>query len=196
MEDLNPIIWPLILLIAGCGLAMLEVFIPSGGILGFLAAACAVAAISMAFFRLGPSGGFAFTAATVALVPVLWGLALKVWPHTPMGRRFLLSLPSEDEVAPEFESRLRDLVGKRGVAASKMLPSGSIRIDRRTYDAVTQGEPVDVGESVEVVEVRGFRVVVRPVDESDHEPSSRSSEDVLSRPLDELGIEPIDDPLA
>jgi hypothetical protein len=52
--------------------------------------------------------------------------------------------------------------------------------------------PIEPGELVRVIEVRGSRVVVRPVEEGETPPIS---DDVLSRPIDTLGIDPFDDPL-
>ena len=46
-----------------------------------------------------------------------------------------------------------------------------------------------------VVEVRANRVVVRPAGK-DQRPSHVNPNDVLSRPIEELGIESLDDPLA
>jgi hypothetical protein len=76
-----------------------------------------------------------------------------------------------------------------------MLPSGAARIEGRVVDAVSQGMPIDKGQRVVVVEARAYRVVVRPVEEGE-QVASTDPNDVLSRPLDELGLEPLDDPLS
>ena len=41
MEFINPLAWAVILMVLGCGLAVLEVFIPSGGVLSFFSAVSA-----------------------------------------------------------------------------------------------------------------------------------------------------------
>jgi len=49
---------------------------------------------------------------------------------------------------------------------------------------------------VRVIEVRGSIVVVRPVDESAVDEKPRETQDdVLSRPIESLGLDPFDDPL-
>jgi hypothetical protein len=65
-------------------------------------------------------------------------------------------------------------------------------------DAVTQGQAIDPGTYVVVIEVRANRVVVRPAGK-DQRPGNQSPQeirDILSRPIDELGIESLEDPLA
>jgi hypothetical protein len=76
-----------------------------------------------------------------------------------------------------------------------MLPSGAVEIDGQMIDAVTQGRPIEPGTYVVVAEVRANRVVVRPAGK-DQRPSHQNPNDVLSRPIDELGIESLEDPLA
>lgn len=182
-------------MLAGCVLVVLEVFIPSGGIISVLAAVAFIASILIAFQQNPehPAIGLAFTAAAVVLVPTVLALAFKYWPKTRMGKAFLGELPSEEEVAPEDPRRA--LVGRVGVARSKMLPSGAVEIDGQMVDAVTQGQAIEPGMYVKVVEVRANRVIVRPAGR-DERPSHPQPSDLLSQPIDELGIESLDDPLA
>ena len=86
-------------------------------------------------------------------------------------------------------------MGRVGVARSKMLPSGAVEIDGQMIDAVTQGQAIEPGTYVVVAEVRANRVVVRPAGK-DQRPSHQNPNDLLSRPIEELGIESLDDPLA
>lgn len=194
---LEPLTWSILLMIAGCALAIMEVFIPSGGILGFLASASVLSSIALAFYDSGPRTGLAFALAAVVLMPAAVALAFKYWPKTAMGRRFLLGLPTDEEVLPSEAAvwRLKPLVGKIGTAKTPMLPSGAILIEGRTVDAVSQGMPIEPGQAVKVIEVRAYRVVVRPVDD-DERPPLDHTDDVLSQPIDKLGLDPLDDPLA
>jgi len=76
-----------------------------------------------------------------------------------------------------------------------MLPSGAVVIDNQIIDAVSEGQPIEPDEPVRVIEVRGTMVVVRPVDESAVDEQG-PPDDMLSRPIETLGLEPFDDPLA
>jgi membrane-bound serine protease (ClpP class) len=111
-----------------------------------------------------------------------------------MGRRLLLDVPRGEELLPDTPERrsLREMVGKIGVAKSLMLPSGAVTIEGRTIDALSEGTPIEAGQQVRVIEVRGNRVVVRAAEGEEPAPSS----DVLSQPIESLGLDSLEDPLA
>lgn len=184
-------VWAILLLVLGVGLAILEVFIPSAGILCVLAAASVVGAVIMGF-RQGPIMGFGILIAAVVGLPAMLVLALKYWPRTAMGRRVLLAPPKSEEVLPDDPNMrtLKTLVGRVGRAKSRMLPAGVILIDGRTIDAVSEGMPIDPGRAVRVIEVRGNRVVVRQVEE---ETPSQTAENPLERPIDSVVPDPFEE---
>src|SRR3954470_19627765 len=193
------IAWAILLFLAGCTLVVLEVFIPSGGIISILAGVALIASIVIASWEgptTGPATGFVFFAVAIFAVPTIVALAFKYWPKTKMGKAFLGELPREDEVVPDDPRR--GLIGRVGVARSKMLPSGAVEIDGQMIDAMSQGQAIEPGTYVVVVEVRANRVVVRPAGK-DQRPSNQSAKDmrdILERPIDELGLDSIGDPLA
>lgn len=191
----DPLVWAALLLLIGLGLVMLEVFVPSGGVIGFLSIASVLAAVALAFYR-GAWYGLSFLGAAVIAVPIVLAAALRWWPETPIGRRVLLEAPTSEEVLPDSDQRrsLKSLVGRVGEAKSLMLPSGSVLIDGRTVDALSEGVAIEKGQWVQVVEVRGTRVVVRPTDRSPSPPAA--PDETLSQPIDSLGLDPFDDPLA
>jgi len=184
----------LLLLLAGLGLVILEVFFPSGGLLGFLSACAIVASIVMGFrSEPRPLVGIMILLTAVFGVPVVLMIALYYLPQTSMGRKILLMVPRSDEVLPDSpkKRRLKALIGQVGRAKSKMLPSGVITVAGRTIDAVSEGMAIEPGQPVRIIQVRANRVVVRPVDE---ETPLLSDEDPLSRPVDSVVEDPFDEP--
>ena len=191
---MEPWIWAVLLLALGLGLAALEVLVPSGGLLGFLAVAAILGAIVVGFMQ-SWAAGLALSAAALVAVPLIVVFALRWWPHTPIGRRVLLGVPKEQDVLPD-SPRVRDLkglVGRVGRAKSQMLLSGAVVIDGRTYDAMSESQPIEVGEMVRVVQVRGTEIVVRPADKS---PPPRPADDPLSQPIDTVAPDPFQEPPA
>jgi len=191
---MDPLVWSGLLLLIGLLLVAGEVFVPSAGLLGFLAVAAVLSSVVLAFFSRGLEIGVLFMCVTAVAVPITLFLAFRWWPMTPLGKRLLLELHHGDEALPDTRRKLRTLVGKVGTASSMMLPSGAILIDGVTLDAVSEGMAVEAGQRVRVVDVRGNRVVVRPV--VDDEPDNRPADDVLSQPIESLGLDPFDEPLA
>ena len=193
MNALDPLAWSILLMLVGCIVMVLEVFIPSGGVLAVVSAAAFVGSILMAFQR-GPVTGFSFVMTTLVLVPAVLGLAFKLWPKTRIGKGFMGELPTDEEVLPDDPRR--ELVGRVGVTRSKMLPAGAVEIEGQMIDAITNGRAIEPGQYVVVTEVRANRVVVRPARENERPGRSISPEDVLNRPIEELGIESLEDPMA
>ncbi len=178
--------WAILLLILGLGLAVMEVFFASAGILGFLATASIIGAIVLGF-QFSPGFGIGLTLATLVGLPSVIVAAFRYWPRTRLGRRVLLTAPSEQDVLPDEEERrwLRSLVGKRGRAKCKMLPGGLVIVEGRTIEAVSEGQPIEAGEPIVVVQVRGKRLIVRP----DNTPDPQA-EDPLRRPIETILGEP------
>lgn len=179
----------LLLLIAGLALAALEIFFTSGGLIGFLSFAAIVGAVILGF-QSSTGMGLGVLATAIIGVPTVVMAALHWLPETAVGRKLILHAPTSDDVLPDDPKlrSLRTLVGKVGQAKSKMLPAGVVKIEGRTVDCVSEGMAVEPGTWVRVLEVRGNRVVVRPLDPGEA-PPDRSPEDPLSKPAD---VDPFD----
>lgn len=158
-------IWAILLLVTGASLAVMEVFFPSAGILGFLSTVAVLGAVVMGFYS-GPLAGTLILLGALIGLPTAIVLGFKYWPKTAMGRRVLLMAPTSEEVLPDDTEKqfLKSLIGKTGRAKSKMLLSGAILIEGRTIDAVSESVPIEVGQHVQVIQVRGHGVVVRPIE--------------------------------
>ncbi len=191
----DALLWSIVLLLLGVGLIALELFIPSGGILGILAALAIIASLAVAF-----SGGWvlgvSMLLATLLILPLVLAAAIHYWPRTPIGRLIMLETPqSEDEVLSDTPQhrQLKDLIGKRGTAKTKMLPSGAIVIEGRVYDAFSEGMAIDPGQPVRVTAVRTNRLAVV----LDDAPLDRVTDgaDVLAQPARDLGLESLEQPL-
>lgn len=184
--------WALLLLVLGLVLIGVEVFVPSAGVLGVLAASSLIASVSVGFMHSWLLG-FGMLFGALLLVPLAIYGAIKVWPHTPIGKLILNTPPTEEEVRPR--SPYATLVGKIGVCRSPMLPSGQIRIDQTNYDAVSAGMPIEAGQAIRVVSASGNRIVVRPYD-GPAESATPGKQDLLDQPLDSFDLDAFDDPVA
>ena len=165
-------------------LIVAEFFLPTGGFLGVTSVAVLAAAIGVAFSHsvVAGVGVIVFVALTTPLV--LFGM-LKVWPHTPIGRRMLNRRPGEVAADPPIRKTRRgtpldQLVGRVGIAKTDLLPSGQVAIDGEKIDAISIGTPIDRGSNVIVVSVETGRVRVRTAVEE--ELSCEQSESIPHSP--------------
>jgi membrane-bound ClpP family serine protease len=184
----------LLLLAVGFGLLVLEVFFPSGGILGFLCF-CGIVGAVIVGFQSSVGLGVGVLLAALVGVPVVLILGLQWLPETSVGRKLILDAPTSDAVLPDDPKvrSLKDLVGKVGKARTKMLPAGVVKIEARNVDCVTEGVAVEPGQWVRVIEVRGNRVVVRPLEEGEI-PERLTPADPLSQPIDSVATDPFEHP--
>lgn len=188
---MEPWIWAVLLLFVGFILLVMEIFFPSAGVLAFLSAAALIGAIIFGFQQ-GVVVGVVISIATPVGIIFFLVMAFKFWPRTSFGRRMMLDTPPASDVLPEDPDRelLKDLIGRVGKTRCKLLPSGIISIDGRKIDAVSEGMPIEVNQEVRVIQVRGKRLVVRPLDDDAPSPSSANP---LRRPIDDLIEDPFNE---
>ena len=158
-----PILWTFLFLCLAFIVAVLEVFLPSGGILGTLAIALLITSIVLAF-QIGVVFGSLYTFFVCMLVPVFIWTTLRMWPQTWIGKKILLTPENDPALVPSEERQtLKQLIGKHGLAKSKMLLGGLIEIEGIRYSAVSDAEPIDVGEPVGVIRIEGTSIIVRKI---------------------------------
>jgi membrane-bound serine protease (ClpP class) len=155
------------LVLIGVGFLLLagELFLPTSGTLLVLSGISIAAGIAMLFYYDVTAGVCGLVAVFVAF-PVAGGLLLRIWPRTPMGKRFILTAPPEDATvaAMPAHQELEKLKGRIGRTLSALRPAGVVDFDGRRIDTVTEGMMVDPGQWVRCIDVRAGRVVVRPVE--------------------------------
>ncbi|MGA2255644.1 MAG: NfeD family protein [Thermoguttaceae bacterium] len=188
-------IWicPILLLSLGLGLAFLEIFFPTAGILAFFSGSALLGAILLGF-RSGTTVGLTITSAAVIGVPCLIGLGFRWWPHTYFGKQVLLDAPRAEDVLPDEAQRrqLKSLVGRIGRAKCRMLPSGVVSVDGQTLDATSEGMVIESGQTVRVIKIEANRLVVRAIE---GEIPTPTAENPLERPIDSIATDPFGEQL-
>ena len=159
--------WVALLLGGGTALAIAEIFIPSHGLLTFLSISSFVVAVVVGFL-MGTTPGVVTLLAAIVLTPFLIYMLLRVWPHTPVARRLILSGPTGVAKAGDLAHyEPQELVGRVGTAKTMLRPSGKMTLDGRQIDCITEGDLVPAGRKVKILAVQGARVVVRPLEEAE-----------------------------
>lgn len=192
---MDPFYWSLILTAAGFLVIFLELFVPSAGVLGLVAGICLVCGIVFGFLD-SVQTGFLVLLAILVMLPIMIAAMIKMWPHTPIGKRILIGPVEMDDVRlqGDYYDEIESLMGRLGTAKTKMLPSGIVMIDGKKFDAVTDGLPIDAGDTIKVISAKGNRVVVSKYDgEFDAHDLPAADTDILSKPLEELGLDSLED---
>jgi hypothetical protein len=116
-EDL--LIWGFGLIGAAFALAILELFIPSGGIIAVTASVVAIGGV-VAFWQVSWVWGVTALLGSIIAGIVLFQFALKVMPYTPVGRGLILGGPDDEEE-----------IQRRREQDAAPLPRGRARPQRR-----------------------------------------------------------------
>jgi membrane-bound serine protease (ClpP class) len=140
------------LMAVGFGMALVELELPLGVSfeLGYLQQAIEAVAIQLAAVMLALVGG-----------AVIFGRFL---PGTRMGKTLILQ--SQTSAAQGYVSsppNQSQLVGKSGRAVGPLRPAGIAELDGNRLDVVTEGDFIDAGSTIQVVQVEGMRIVVRKI---------------------------------
>lgn len=91
-------------------------------------------------------------------------ILFKYMPGIPVFHRLVLTASETAQggfVIPSQPEGGDDLTGRKGKAVTALHPTGKIEVNNRTLDVVTDGEYVEKGQAVEIIEIRGNRIVVR-----------------------------------
>ncbi len=173
-------IWEIVVIVIGVALMALEIFvIPGFGVAGISGIALFLAGIVYTFVPEEPGQGFpifipelpetmiflkrGLVTVVGAMITSLIGMVMLSYylPKTPFFRRVVPANPMPSEVAVQDVYSGAARIGDIGQAVGPLRPAGKVRFDAMLVDVVTQGEYLEPGEKVEVVERRGNHVVVR-----------------------------------
>jgi membrane-bound serine protease (ClpP class) len=166
-------LWGCILFGVALVLLVLELGVPSGGLIGILAGVAAVSSI-VAFFMYDPWWGGLAALLYIVLAPILIIFLFKVWLHSPIAKMMILGdntpNPSTDEeTAAETErqrserlAEIRALIGAEGVTETALRPVGTVRIKGQRVDGLAESGIIEANTPIIVVDVYDNQIKVRP----------------------------------
>lgn len=158
----------IILLVAGLVALGIEVFVTPGfGIAGIMSLLLIGSSVFLALIGNLPTWGDVTRASgvvmTTGVIVIAVGYALiRILPKGSRVRGIFLQAATNRTAgyisAPERE----DLIGREGVAATDLHPSGTVVVDDERLDVVSDAGFVAKGERVRIVRAEGYRMVVVP----------------------------------
>ncbi len=165
-----------ILFLAGVACLLLEIFVlPGFGIFGLGGAALVIVSLVLASQTfIWPQNEYQFEqleTSLLTLVAAFLGLIVVVFvlrsrlPRSRMFGNMMLEPPAGDEAETirrrESLVDFHNLVGAKGVTTTQLTPGGKARFGDLLVDVLADGEVIPRGAAIEVVEVRGNRVLVK-----------------------------------
>ncbi|MFH0983169.1 MAG: NfeD family protein [Planctomycetota bacterium] len=152
----------LIALLYAIALAVLvaEIFIPSHGILTVAGLGFLIAAVVKTFQMSNQAGVVAILACAV-LLPTAAALAVKVWPHTWIGRKISPDNPvlSARDVGVDVDE-MQAMIGRVGRSLTPLRPSGTCDFNGRRFPCVAEMGMIDRDVEVQVVGIKGSNLTV------------------------------------
>ena len=144
-------------------LFIMELFIPSGGLLGVLSIICVITAV-VAMFFIDMTLGLSAMIVSLILIPCAVAVAVKVMPHTYVGRK-LIHVDRQDGKSVRYEEGRdtdpKKLIGATGTSLSALRPVGTCKIGDDRLECLSIAGAIEAGTLVEVVSVDGIEIRVR-----------------------------------
>ena len=173
------LIYGFILLSIAVVLLAIELFVPSGGLIGVLAGVSAIASI-VAFFKFDTTWGYVSAIAYLILGPIAGVFIFKLWLHSPVGRGMILGtqvgapegseVPDDDDedasgradqARRERLAQLQELIGAEGVTVTHLRPVGVVKIESQRVDALAEDGMIPADTRVVVTDVYDNQIKVR-----------------------------------
>lgn len=151
-----------LLFLAGLILLAIEFFVPGFGLFGI----AGIASILFSLFMTlgGGIGALNIMATGTVAAVVVFIFLLKYLPTSGLWKRLILKTEQKNEQGYTSSDNMTSLLGQEGVVLTLLRPAGTVQIDERVFDVVSEGRFVEPGARVKVLGVSGNRIVVRAID--------------------------------
>lgn len=145
----------LLFFLAGCVLIVFEIFIPGFGVPG-------IAGIIMTFIGLALSMKNIYIGLTSVSISIIVGtIFFLIIIKKGYKSKILQKIVLKDNISSSSNPTEKEVLNKVGYSQTPLRPSGTISIENKNYDAITEGEFIEKGIRVEVIKVEGFKIIVR-----------------------------------
>ncbi len=164
--------WPLIILVLVIGIVLvaLEIIVIPGGFSGAIGGLLAILAVWQTYASYGNVAGNIVLLCSLAVLIVLIVILMK----SKTWNRVSLHEAVDSKVNTVDKQEIQ--VGSRGVTVTRLAPSGNALIHDQVVEVHTVSEFVDPDTPIEVIEIEGYRIVVKPVQEQETTPTESDNQ--------------------
>jgi membrane-bound ClpP family serine protease len=155
-----------LLFLAGVGCLLLEIFVlPGLGIFGIGGIALVLASLVLASqtFLIPQNSYQLLQFRNSLLILAVSGCGMLCFGFMLSRLLERINKPNDTETVQETErlANYDGLLGQRGTTATPLVPAGKARIGNELYDVVSDGDLIERNQNIEVVQVAGYKIVVK-----------------------------------
>ncbi|MFH1615524.1 MAG: NfeD family protein [Planctomycetota bacterium] len=142
-------------------LLVVEVFVPSLGLLTLCALGAAAGGIAI-FFNHSQAAGWGGVVVAVIMIPAVWIITYRLFPKTRFGKNVTLRMPVREkgDGVPDTPE-LKRLLGSVGVVVTPLRPVGTCDFSGQRVECVAESGYIESNETVRVIRVEGTQLTVR-----------------------------------
>lgn len=148
--------------LVGLILLIIEAIVPGFGVPGIGGIVCIIISIILA--SSSALNAIVSLIVSFVLTTIILAIIIKYAPRNKHFDNIVLSKSLNKEDGFRSSKNYDGYLGKVGSVITSLRPSGSISIDDKLLDVVSEGQFISKGESVKVVKVEGNKIMVRKID--------------------------------
>jgi membrane-bound serine protease (ClpP class) len=147
-------------------LLVIEVFVPSGGLISICSLACLIGGL-MIFFRTSSTAGWIGIVVALVMIPSVLIITYRIFPKTRFGKSVTLAPPKRQkgDAVPDTQ-KLQELIGATGTSITPLRPVGMVNFDGQKYECVAESGYIEKDKNVKVIEFKSTQLTVRVVEKT------------------------------
>lgn len=150
---------PALCFVVGFGLLTFELFNPGFGVPGFSGIVLLI--LGIIFTARSLVDAIVIVILILLVIGIIIFFIARSASKGNLSKKLILKDALKEEFGYSGRDNLESFLGKTGIAATVLRPSGIGIFDDIKLDIVTEGEFIPKGSNIEIVRVEGMRVIVR-----------------------------------
>ena len=148
-------------------LLVIEIFVPSFGLLTVISLFCLAGGVAL-FFQMGTTVGWIGVGVALVLIPAVWIIVYKMFPHTSMGKKLILQkVVRARGDAIQDQDQLQQMINRTGVVVTPLRPVGMCEFDGQKLECVSESGYIPANVKVKIIHIEGTQLTVRAMDPQD-----------------------------
>ena len=150
--------------VIGVGLLILEAFMPGFGAAGITGIVLEVVTLVLTWFEHGPVATLAMLLIVLLVLAIAVSMSLRSYTSGRLSKSKLIHRETEsNEAGYRSTEDLNVFVGREGVTATVLRPTGIADFDGVRLNVSSEGDYIAAGTKVRIIKAEGSKILVRAV---------------------------------